>query len=220
MTIAKPFKESNKMQNIDGTTALTSESGTFYVDDKGIVQRFIPADDNPFVDEEIEVTSNYTYKTYKSIRTFIVSQGVKGFVSAFMRSTRVLERFELPDGLLSLGNNSFDFNTACNGVFADCILPTVVIPESVKEIGDFAFGKSHIDCLQLPKTLHSPIGRQFCDSFIGTLRLPKEWEHGVSLGEDGKLEFSGCLCDNEQYGYLRWPGTRVGSLEFFDKKEL
>ena len=214
MTIAKPFKKSNKMQNIDGTTALTSESGTFYVDDKGVVQRFIPADDNPFVDEEIEVTSNYTYITDKSIRTFIVPQGVKGFISGFMRHTRVLKRFELPDSLLSLGNNSFDINTACNGVFADCILPTVVIPESVKEIGDFAFGKSHIDCLQLPKTLHSPIGRQFCDSFIGTLRLPKEWEHGVSLVES-VLRFSGRLLDNEKYGYLRWPGTIVGDLKFY-----
>jgi len=210
-------KEANflyRLLNIEDTTALTSESGTFYVDDKGVVQRFIPADDNPFVDEEIEVTSNYTYMTYKSIRTFIVPKGVKGFISSFMRHTRVLERFELPDGLLSLGNNSFDINTGCNCVFANCILPTVVIPESVKEIGIFAFGHSHIDCLQLPKTLHSPIGRQFCDSFIGTLRLPKEWEHGVSLVES-VLRFSGRLLDNEKYGYLRWPGTIVGDLKFY-----
>lgn len=192
---------------------LRSESGIFHIDDCGVVHRFEPSEDNPFIDEKTEFHKNYY--TIKSIRTFIVPQGVKGFVSDFMRSTRVLDRFELPDGLLSLGNNSFDINTACNCVFADCILPTVVIPESVKEIGNFAFGGSHIDCLQLPKTLHSPIGRQFCDSFIGTLRLPKEWEHGVSLGEDGKLEFSGCLCDNEQYGYLRWPGAQVGCLEFF-----
>lgn len=199
---------------------LRSESGIFHIDDCGIVHRFEPLEDNPFIDEKTEFRKNYYTITYKSIRTFIVPQGVKGFVSDFMRSTRVLERFELPDGLLSLGNNLYDpnnFNKECNCVFADCILPTVVIPESVKEIGRYAFGTSHIDCLQLPKTLHSPIGRQFYDSFIGTLRLPKEWEHGVSLGEDGKLEFSGCLCDNEQYGYLRWPGTQVGSLEFFEK---
>lgn len=201
---------------------LKSESGSFIVDENGIVQRFEPKEDNPFIDEKTEFRKNYSTITYKSIRTFIVPQGVKGFVSDFMRYTRVIERFELPEGLLCLGNNHnpFDINTTCYCVFADCILPTVVIPESVKEIGRYAFGTSHIGCLQLPKTIHSPSGRQFYDSFIGTLRLPKEWEHGVSLGEDGKLEFSGRWCDNEQYGYLRLVGTIVGSLEFFDNKEL
>lgn len=198
---------------------LRSESGIFHIDDCGIVHRFEPSEENPFIDEKTEFRKNYSTITYKSIRTFVVPKGIKGFVSGFMRYTRVLERFELPDGLLSLGNNSFDINTACNCVFADCILPTVVIPESVKEIGIYAFGASHIDCLQLPATLNSPCGRQFKDSYIATVRLPKEWEHGVSLVE-GQLRFSGRLLDNEKYGCFRWPGTQVGSLEFFDKKEL
>lgn len=197
---------------------LRSESGIFHIDDCGVVHRFEPSEDNPFIDEKTEFHKNYSTITYKSIRTFIVPQGVKGFVSDFMRSTRELERFELPDGLLSLGNNSFDFNTACDCVFADCILPTVVIPESVKEIGRYAFGNSHIDCLQLPATLNSPYGRQFKDSYIATVRLPKEWEHGVSLVE-GTLRFSRCLLDNEKYVGFWLAGTRVGSLEFFDKKE-
>ena len=85
----------------DYEKVLNSESGTFYVDDHSIVQRFEPANNNPFVDEETEIESNYTYTTHKSIRTFIVPEGVKGFVSGFMRGVRIVDRLvfyiEKPD---------------------------------------------------------------------------------------------------------------------------
>lgn len=68
---------------------LKSESGSFIVDENGIVQRFEPKEDNPFIDEKTEFRKNYSTITYKSIRTFIVPQGVKGFVSDFMRYTSV-----------------------------------------------------------------------------------------------------------------------------------
>lgn len=205
----------NGLLKDDCTKVLRSESGTFFINDKGIVQRFEPAADNPFIEEDTDIESNYTHTTHKSIRTFVVPEGVKGFVSEFMRYTRVIERFELPDGLMSIGNNSFDYNTECNSVFANCILPSVVIPESVTEIGIFAFGHTHIDSLQLPKSLHSPYGRQFKDSYIGTLILPKEWKDCVSIGKYGDLRLSGVLLDNANYGYLRWPSTHVGQLKFY-----
>lgn len=194
----------------DSRKSLNSESGTFFIDDKGIVQRFDPAVDNPFIKEETKINTNFTYTTRRSIRTFIVPEGVKGFVSNFMRDTRVLERFELPDGLLSIGSYSDD--NKC--IFANCIFPTVVIPESVKEIGIFAFGRTHIDSLQLPESLHSPYGRQFSDSYIGTLILPKEWKDVVSLGKYGELHLNSWWFDNEKYGYLRWYSTKIGNLDF------
>ena len=195
---------------------LKSESGSFFIDDKGIVQRFEPASDNPFIKEETEKDANYTFKTNKSIRTFIVPEGVKGFVSDFMRDMRVIERFEFPEGLLSIGNHTreiTDIDAHC--VFADCILPAVVIPDSVKEIGAFAFGHTYINSIQLPESLHSPYGRQFKDSYIGTLILPKEWKDGVSLGKYGELQLTGWWFDNDKYGYLRWPSTYIENLEFY-----
>ena len=42
------------------TSVLKSESGSFYVDKNGVVQRFEPAQDNPFVEEETELNDNYT----------------------------------------------------------------------------------------------------------------------------------------------------------------
>lgn len=128
----------------------------------------------------------------------------------------MLERFSLQEGLQSIGNNTHEIvaNDA-HCVFANCMLPAVAIPESVKELGIFAFGDTHIDCLQLPESLHSPYGRQFKDSSIGILRLPKEWKNGVSLDKYGFLHLTGWWFSDDKYGYLRWSSTQVGKLEFY-----
>lgn len=194
--------------------ALESESGTFAIDKSGIVQRFEPAGNNPFVEEEAEFNDNYTYTTCKSIRTMVIPNGVRGFVSDFMRGVRVTERFEFPESLERIGNNSFDINKEEHSMFANCILPSVVIPQSVQEIGLFAFGHAHIESLQLPDTLRTPYGRQFKDSYIGTLRLPNEWKDLVSLDKYNRLCVAGPL-DTDFYGYLRWPSTLVERLEFY-----
>ena len=195
-------------------SVLESESGLFFVDENGIAQRFEPAKDNPFFDEETEHNDNYTFKTDKSIRTLIIPKGVKGFVSDFMRGVRVTERFELPEGLISIGNNSFDIGKEQHCVFANSILPDVIIPQSVEEIGIFAFGHTRIKSLQLPATLRSPYGRQFKDSDIEFLRLPKEWKDFVSLDNDGGLRVKEILNSND-LGYLGWPSTYVKRLEFY-----
>ena len=207
-------KDYEKVRQISNLSVLKSESGSFYVDKKSVAQRFEPAGGNPFIEEEAEFNDYYTYTTHKSIRTMIIPDGVKGFVSDFMRGVRVTERFELPEELISIGKNSFDIDTEESCVFANCILPSVVIPQSVKEIGVFAFGHSHIDSLQLPVTLHSPYGRQFKDSYIGTLRLPNEWKDLVSLDDAGHLNVNSTM-DTEIFGYLRWPSTYVEKLEFY-----
>lgn len=212
--ISHSNKDYEKVQQVSNKSVLESESGSFYVDKEGVAQHFEPADINPFIEEETEHNDNYTYNTRKSIRTMIIPDGVKGFVSDFMRGVRVTERFELPRGLERIGNNSFDINIEEHCVFANCILPSVIIPRSVKEIGNFAFGHSHIEVLQLPASLHSPYGRQFKDSHIGLLRPPNEWKDMVLLDNDGHLTVNGTM-DTETFGYLRWPSTYVEKLVFF-----
>ncbi len=196
--------------------SLINESGNFYIDNQGILQCFEPSCDNPFIEEETYIRQNFSYITYKTIRTLIIPEGVKGFVSGFMRGVKVVERFELPEGLESIGKISYRYENNQSCVFADCILPSVVIPESVGMIGDFAFGHSNINTLQLPDSLCSKYGRQFKDSYIGVLRLPYEWKNFVSLNKNGALEREGELTTT-CYGYLRWPSTRVGMLEFYKK---
>ena len=191
---------------------IESSSGRFLVDNNGIALSFEPSEDNEYIIEETELNAYNPHHPNKSIRTLIVPKGVKGFASDFMRGVRVIEKFELPDGLLSIGNNSFDFEHSQHCVFANCILPSVTIPNSVKEIGNFAFGHSHIEALQLPSSLHSPYGRQFKDSYIGTLVLPKEWENIAYFNEHNRLVIE---LDSVSYGYLRWPSTTVGKLTFY-----
>lgn len=199
------------LERNDNESTLVSESGTFFIDKNGIVQRFEPAGDNPYVDDasEYQIT-----KISKSIRTMVIPNGVKGFVSDFMRGVRVTERFELPEGLERIGKNTFDIDMEESCVFANCILPSVVIPQSVQEIGNYAFGHSHIEVLQLPASLHSPYGRQFKDSYIGTLKLPHEWKNKVSLDDDGHLSVNSTM-NTEFWGYLRWPSTYVERLKFY-----
>ena len=192
---------------------IESSSGRFLVDNNGIALSFEPSKDNEYIIDDIEFEKNpYANMISRTIRTFIVPEGVKGFVSEFMRDTRVIEKFKLPNSLLSIGNNSFDIGNEIYCVFANCILPSVTIPDSVKEIGNFAFGNSRIETLQLPSSLRSPYGRQFKDSYIGTLVLPKEWENIAYFNEHNRLVIE---LDKVNYGYLVWPSTAVGKLMFY-----
>lgn len=193
------------LDDADEEHVLKSKSGSFFIDGKGVAQRFEPDDDNPFIEEVKVKEGNYTYDTYKTIRTFIVPEGVKGFAADLIRGIRVVERFELPESLTCIGENCF----------ANCILPEVVIPQSVHKIGIFAFGHSHIGTLQLPTTIQSLYGRQFKDSHIGVLRLPKEWKNHVALGEYNELCLDNEWFDNDKYGYLRWSSTKIENLKFY-----
>ena len=201
-------------KSISYPTTLESESGIFRLDERGYAYRFEPAAGNPFVEETSSINTKYYYDTSASIRTFIVPDGVIGFVSDFMRGVRVLERFELPQGLQSIGNNSFDIMNEGNCVFANCILPTVKLPDSLQEIGIFAFEHTHIEALYIPKGLKSPYGRQFKDSYIGTLYLPKAWENDARINRNGRLEASFISYGSDR-GYLCCPSTKIGALQFY-----
>lgn len=68
----------SSIETIGEEHVLKSESGLFYTDGNGIVQRFEHAGVNPFFDEDIEKTDNYTYKTQKSTRSIVIPNGVRG----------------------------------------------------------------------------------------------------------------------------------------------
>ena len=58
-------KDYEKVLQISNKSVLKSESGSFLVDKKGIVQRFEPAGDNLFIDEKTELNDNYIHRTEK-----------------------------------------------------------------------------------------------------------------------------------------------------------
>jgi hypothetical protein len=195
---------------------IDSSSGRFLVDNNGIALSFEPSEDNEYIIEETELNTYNQHHPNKSIKTLIVPKGVKGFASEFMRGVRVIEKLEFPDGLLSIGNNSFDFEHSQHCVFANCILPSVTIPDSVKEIGVLDFAYTNFETLQFPSAIHSTYGRQFLNSNIGTLMLPKEWENTAYLDEHNRLVIE---LDSVNYGYLHWPSTAVDKLMFYQTPE-
>lgn len=190
---------------------IESSSGRFLVDNNGIALSFEPSEDNEYIIEETELNTYNQHHPNKSIKTLIVPKGVKGFASEFMRGVRVIEKLEFPDGLLSIGNNSFDFEHSQHCVFANCILPSVTIPDSVKEIGVLAFAYTNFETLQFPSAIHSTYGRQFLNSNIGTLMLPKEWENITYFNEHNRLVIE---LNSVNYGYLDLL-TNVDKLMFY-----
>lgn len=94
-------------------------------------------------------------------------------------------------------------------------MPEFRIPDTVIELGEYAFGGNHIEHLMIPSTVRSPYLRQFCACSIDTLSLPMEWKEYMSI-EDHSLDLSGALNNSyDDYGFLRWSNTKVGKLEFY-----
>lgn len=132
-----------------------------------------------------------------AVRTMIVPSGVKGFCDDFFRGGAVTDIFLLPDSLETIGNGEKE-PFACECVFADCLLPEVVIPESVRYIGKFCFGASVIEKLVIRAAMDLPYLRQFKDSTIRKLYLP------LSLLRKGQENpgfhwYDGCRCEIIEY---------------------
>ncbi|MEZ3591322.1 MAG: leucine-rich repeat domain-containing protein [Muribaculaceae bacterium] len=102
-----------------------------------------------------------------AVKSLIVPDGVKGFADEFLRGWAVTESFILPNTIKSIEGN----NIGC--VFADCYLPEVKLPESTICLGTFAFGHAYIRKLVVPLSVKSEYRRQFKDTTIEELYLPK-----------------------------------------------
>ncbi len=200
---------------------ITNGCGAFFVDEEGILQDFKPSKNNPIINDEYIIHYNYEYSTNKSICNLIVPEGVRGFRKDFLRGIRVLERFVLPDSLEEIGNYSSDFANERGCVFANCVLPKVIIPQNVKMIGCFAFGHSHIEELVLPKYNHIPLRlfepkyihipnlRQFKDGYIGKLFLPIELKRAFNHG-----------CESKDGKGIFWlHNAKLGEIIYYDKTE-
>ena len=180
-------------------STLESESGQFLIDADGFLVSFEPAEGNQPFSEDIKICSNYHFETSTSIRSFVVPEGVKG---VYLHSCRVVDRVELPEGLISIRG------------FDNCILPKVKLPNSLREIGDFAFGHSYIEELYIPEALKAPYGRQFKESYIETLYLPKAWEDKAKLTDYGSLDVH-AVPELGNPSYLSWYSTKIGNLRFY-----
>lgn len=149
--------------------SLISESGVFH-HIGGAVFSFIPHSDN-VIEGGIDTPGAWSEKTThhdNAIRSLIVPEGVTGFADGFLTGWAITETVIFPKTLKSIGT---DHGHNC---FAGCYLPEIILPESVNCLGNYAFGHSYIQKLVIHPNNKSPYRRQFKDSTIKELYLPKE----------------------------------------------
>lgn len=178
----------------------TSESGVFH-HIGGVVVSFTPHSDN-VIEGGVDTPDAWTEKTIhhdNAIRTLIVPEGVTGFANDFLRGWAITETVIFPKTLKSIGT---DHGMSC---FADCYLPEIVLPESVNCLGHYAFGHSYIQKLVIHPHNTSPYRRQFKDSTIKELLLPKEVVklRGSSIGLEVYMFYGNfyahCHCNIVEY---------------------
>lgn len=163
-----------------GLHRLESPSGLFWVDFKGTILALEPFGNNLYIEPQKIDNPWQLYKTKDIIHleTLIVPEGVKQFPAEFIRRYHIDSKIIFPSTLEAIGDIKWDDkHSECHSVLADTHLPEVIIPKSVTMIGTFAFGNSHIKKLVFENIISSEYARQFKDSRIDELVIPKTmWE--------------------------------------------
>ena len=154
---------------------ITNETGTFTIDDNGVLIGFQSAESNQ-VEENVW-------------RCLDIPEGVRAIPEEAFRRCHVEERVTFPKSLRVIG-------TGHGCAFANSRLPHVELPDTLEVLGDFVFGKSTMGSLRIPRGLKSEYARQFKESRIGTLYLPEQFR-----SNDPHIRF--CQMYEEQYGYIR-----------------
>ncbi len=161
---------------------IDSPSGRFWVDIAGRLLSFTPSENNPIHYTEVEHVLNpylpVQIEKEPHLDTLIIPEGVKSLLAEFMRGYHIDSKIVFPETLESMGDIRWDDMTnECHCVLANTYLPEVIIPKSVKMIGSFAFGNSHIKRLVFENAINCKYARQFKDSRIDELIIPKVmWE--------------------------------------------
>lgn len=108
---------------------IEDSSGTFYITDDAILEKFLPrqkAGPNGF----------------HPVEKLIIPEGVAKIGTGALDCLAVTEAFRFPESLRAIGTELWESGISW------CDLPDVVIPEGVREITSFAFGKCRIRSLR------------------------------------------------------------------------
>lgn len=147
-----------------------NESGLFECSDCGKLLNYFPDRKNLFKTNVRDVYGNDLY--YPCVQSLNIPEGVTSFENEFFRGGVVNKILCFPSTIEKIG----DYSEA-SGVFADSILPEVIIPRTVKIIGRLAFGHSQIKRLVFEDSIQCLYARQFKDSTIDELVISRAiWE--------------------------------------------
>lgn len=151
------------------------------MDNNGKLLSFEPSAENPISWSE-EKFHDLTSE-FKNLATLIIPEGVVSLPKEFMCGYKITERMEFPSSLLYIGNYGPDAKEDQSSVFAWAILPEVIVPKTVKMIGNFAFGKSYVKRMVFEGIVSCQYARQFKESEIEELVISEAmWEEkGMNL---------------------------------------
>lgn len=158
-----------------------NESGRFYCDEKGLLTNFEPAENNrlylgPFGFNRIGKIQH--------LQKLIIPEGIR-IIEDPKWPTReiIIMELVLPSTLEKLGEH----------VLSNCLLTEVELPASLREIGPGALMCDYIHVLRIPQGMQHPKypvwgqkkaegaltvhGRQFKETIINTLIVPKEYPY-------------------------------------------
>ena len=172
---------------------ITNESGIFLINRDGVLTDFQCANNN-------EIGK----RVWKHLD---IPEEVRVIPGEIFRNCEIRERLRFPQSLRKIGTDND------GGPFSWSRLPEVNLPETLEELGDFAFGHSQLRSLRIPKGLKSKYNRQFKGSSIGTLYLPEEFrtdDHPLGFREQYEHGW-------EQYGYIRSilvNNVEIGKVKF------
>lgn len=128
-------------------------SGIFHIADDGTLTKFVP-----------HSPAAHGYTTLESLT---IPQGVTRIGTQALDLLRITGRIRFPESLRAIGTEIWEAGISW------CDLPDVVIPQGVKEMTSFAFGKCYLRSLRLPPGITFIGGRHFKGSHIDTLYLPE-----------------------------------------------
>lgn len=171
---------------------IDSPSGKFIVDIAGRLLSFTPSEDNPVHYTEVEHILNpylpVQIEKEPHLETLIIPEGVKSLPAEFMRGYHIDSRIVFPKTLESIGDIKWDdMANEDHCVLANTHLPEVIIPKSIKMIGTFAFSHSHIKRLVFENPINCEYARQFKDSRIDELVIPKVMWESDGLARNFKI---------------------------------
>ncbi|MGM9550227.1 MAG: leucine-rich repeat protein [Faecousia sp.] len=175
------------------TIPLHNESGTFYVDKLGVLQDFCCSPENN--------ADNCSYQDTKKLYTLHIPEGVTVLKEEAFRDYTILYKMTLPSSLRLMG-------TGHGCVLADCKLPNVVMPKTLRILGDYAFGHSSLRSLRLPENAAWEYARQFKEGEIGTLYVSQKYRdvsNPSKLSYDNSTGHLHSLCvNNVRIGEIVW----------------
>ena len=169
---------------------LKNKSGSFWVDDAGVLLRFDCAYGN-------EVGAASSDSPVRQIYELHIPEGVTVLQEDAFREYDILWDLTLPDSLEVLG-------TGHGCAFSGSRLPEVRIPETLKTLGIYAFGSSCIHDLYLPEKMPWPYARHFKSACIGALHISRRYQDEKTAHELGLGVWTSLMQNGVKIGRFVW----------------